>query len=212
MVFNKGRRVWTGFFRARYVSAFTELLPVFRVFHLGPTTAWQANFAGSSTRAREKIDVLIRRRDLPQGADLLLVFGEIDIRCHMPKAVMASKSVNDVVSNTIERFLSLPLRLRSLGFTPSVWLPTVMPDTPETADPAKHPLPVIGPQSLRDEIQTEYCKQLANTCAVHSILCTGIAESENALGADRFLDGHHLSQRLMPAAIAALMESGILSL
>ena len=165
IAFHKGRRVWTGFFRARYISAVTELLPVFRVFHVGPATAWQADERGSSTRAREKTDALLRSGDIPAGAHILLVFGEIDCRCHIPKAVLAGSSIEVAVSTTVERFMRLPRRLKASGYTPAVWLPTLMPIFGDAGNPDdSHALPVIGPQALRDEISLIYCAKLAETC------------------------------------------------
>lgn len=213
IVFHKGRRVWTRFLRARYVSAFTELLPVFRVFHIGPATAWQADELGSSTKAREKIDTLVRRRDLPPGARVLLVFGEIDIRCHLPKAILAGKRLEQAVDAAAMRFLRLPLRLRELGLQPAVWLPTVTPDFGDAENPENiQALPVVGSQSLRDEIRDAYCEILATYCIHSNFPCAGLVPPDSIAPEHRFIDRHHLSQRLMPAALATLIKSGILPL
>ena len=212
--FHKGRRVWTGFLRARYVSAFTELLPVFRVFHVGPATAWQVDEPGSSTRAHEKIRTLLRSGDLPQAARVLLVFGEIDCRCHIPKAVLGGTSIKQAVTATVDRFMRLPRRLKTLNRAPAVWLPSLAPQFGDATDnSANQPLPIIGSQSLRDEITATYCETLRAACAAEGIHATGIAPPPVGEGlAECFLDVNHLSQRVMPAALAALVQAGILPL
>ena len=209
IVFHKGRRVWTGFFRARYISTVTELLPVFRVFHVGPATAWQADERGSSTRAREKIDALLRSNDVPSGARILLVFGEIDCRCHIPKAVLDGSTIEAAVASTVERFMRLPQRLKTAGYTPAVWLPTFTP----IANPNDgHALPVIGPQELRDKIVQTYCAKLAEACTRANIHSSGLTTPPAMDRASCFLDGHHLSQCLMPAALTTLIKADILPL
>jgi len=208
--FHKGRRVWTGFFRIRYVSAFTELLPVFRVFHVGPATAWQVEEPGSSTRAQEKIRTLLRSGDLPPAARVLLVFGEIDCRCHIPKAVLAGASVASATAATVDRFMRLPRRLKAAGCEPSVWLPSLVPQFGDVITPSDvDPLPVVGPQALRDEITAVYCDTLRAACTAEGVRATGLTPPAADRLADCFLDGHHLSQRQMPAA---LVQAGILPL
>ncbi len=211
--FQKGRRIWTGFFRARYVSSTAELLPVFKVFHVGPATAWQADERGSSTRAREKIDALLRSRDITDAARILLVFGEIDCRCHIPKAVLAGRSIETSVNETVDRFMRLPLRLKAAGHTPSVWLPSLTPVVGDAGNPDdSHALPVIGPQTLRDEITRAYCSRLSEVCKQVGIRSTGVTAPVIEPISACFLDGHHLSQHMMPAALAALIAAGILPL
>lgn len=75
LISRRGRRVLTGFFRARYISVYPELLPVFRIFQLGAATAWQAAYKGSSNGTYEKLNALLRGKDIPKGASILLVFG-----------------------------------------------------------------------------------------------------------------------------------------
>jgi hypothetical protein len=214
IVFHPGRRVFTGFFRARYVSAFTELLPIFRVFHLGPATAWQAAEPGSSTSTLQKTRALLRCGDVPRGATVLLVFGEIDCRYHIPRAVLGGKAVADAVTTTVDRFLRLADHIRSAGRDPTLWLPTIAPILPPSEKPEETPLPALGPQSLRDEITIRYCEELARASSAAGLRCAGL--SAPPLGtpppADWFWDGNHLSQRVMPAALRALRESGILAL
>jgi hypothetical protein len=210
--FTKGRRVWTGFFRARYVSAFTELLPVFRVFHVGPATAWQVDEPASSTRAMEKISTLLRCGDVPRGSSVLLVFGEIDCRCHIPKAVLGGASVAAATNATIERFMRLPRRLQALGYTPSIWLPSLQPNQEGGTSDEKQPLPFVGPQSLRSEINTAYCDRLLTLCTAEGIRAAGLSPSYAGDPVKSFIDGHHLSQNMMPAALITLVQAGILPL
>lgn len=211
--FYKGHAIFSGFFRKRYASAFTELLPVFRVFHLGPATAWQANQRKSSTSAYEKILKLLKVGEIPPKAEILLVFGEIDIRCQIPKVVLNGSSVADATEQTALRFLKLVLELKARNYKPSVWLPTLIADRPSTESIIENnPIPVVGPQELRDEICAVYCERLQELCHENEIRCCGLPARANEPHHSLFIDGHHLSQNLMPNTLKVLIESEILPL
>jgi len=213
--FHPGRRVFTGFFRVRRVSVFTELLPVFRVFHLGACTAWSADAPRSASQTREKMDALLRR-DIPRGGSMLLVFGEIDCRFHIPRAVLGGKTISDATGETVARFLPLPRRLAAAGLDVTVWQPSGVTVGEPTPPEQAHPLPIVGPQKLRLDVTREYCAQLAEACRREGVRCAGIAGKYHAwsepAAAECFLDHCHLSQRLMPLALRTLMESGALPL
>lgn len=213
--FYSGRGVLTGFLRRRYISAFTELLPVFRVFHTGASTAWSAAAPRSASQTRQKLAALLRK-DIPAGGALLLVFGEIDCRSHIPKAVLAGKDIAMAVRETVARFMALPRWLARAGYAVTVWQPsgvTVAAATPPEID---HPQPAFGSQQLRLDITREYCAQLIAACERENIRCTGIVGKYHPwtepAAAECFLDNCHLSQRMMPLALRTLMESGALPL
>ena len=64
----------SAFWKPFWINRGLDLLPCFRVFHVGPATAWKAGDYGSSTRSREKIEKLLAK-DLRPGSKLLLSFG-----------------------------------------------------------------------------------------------------------------------------------------
>jgi hypothetical protein len=198
--FCPGRRVFTGLFRARYISAFTELLPVFRVFHTGASTAWSADAHRSASQTREKIEALLRQ-DIPRGGSLLLVFGEIDCRWHIPKAVLGGKKVADAAGETVARFMSLPRRLAQRGYEVTVWQPSGV---------------TVGGPTPPEEVTRAYCEELTTACQREKIRCTGIVGKyhpwNEPAAAECFLDSCHLSQRMMPLVLRTLMESGALPL
>lgn len=213
--FYPGRRLFTGFFRRRYISAFTELLPVFRVFHTGASTAWSADAYRSSSQTREKIEVLLRK-DLPPRAAVLLVYGEIDCRWHIPKAVLGGKTTAAAAGETVIKFMGLPRRLAQAGYDVTVWQPSGVTLGEPTPPDGDQTLPIIGSQQLRLEVTRAYSEQLAAACERETIRCTGIVGKYHPwtepAAAECFLDSCHLSQRMMPLALRTLIESGALPL
>ncbi|MGC3960870.1 MAG: hypothetical protein QM813_23935 [Verrucomicrobiota bacterium] len=213
--FYSGRGIFTGFFRRRFISAYTELLPVFRVFHTGASTAWSADVYGFASRTREKIEALLRK-DIPVRGSVLLVYGEIDCRWHIPRSVLAGKTIAAAVGETVTRFLPLPVRLARAGYDVTVWQPPGVTVAEPTPPEANHPLPTSGPQQLRLDITRAYCEQLAAACARENIRCTGIVGKYHGWNEtaplDCFLDQCHLSQRMMPLTLRTLVEAGALPL
>lgn len=207
----KHRRV--GFWRPRYVMRGLDLLPCFRVRHLGPATAWRAFEHGSSTRAREKLDALVRHEFQP-GERVLLSFGEIDCRCHIPKPVLAGTPVRDAVRPTVERLLKMAQHLQAHELNVAIWGPAMV--TNQTATIAGNPLAVVGSFELRAEVVRAFCDALKESCAAQNIPCVCLAGTFHPWTApaapEFFCDGFHLSQRLMPAALKALLDSGALPL
>jgi hypothetical protein len=214
LIFHKVYRVFTGFFRVTHINVCTELLPVFRVFHLGAATAWQAASKGSSERAYEKLNVLLRKKVIPKGATILLVFGEIDIRCHIPKAILSGKkSMEEAVNATVDRFLKLPIDLKKRGYLPAIWLPSLNAKRQPTEDIENTAsLPAIGPQSLRDEITRLYCNILKEKASACGLKTSGLSTDVSVPEEDRYLDSVHLSQNLMPKALEVLIADGILAI
>lgn len=207
----KHRRV--GFWRPRYITRGLDLLPCFQTRHLGPATAWRAFDYGSSTRALEKIDALVRR-ELKPGDRVLLSFGEIDCRCHIPEAVQAGKQVAVAVRETVDRFVRLIERLQARGLKTAVWGSAMV--TPKAETIRNSPLPVIGPYELRSEIARNFTEILAHACGSRGAGCVSLAGTYHNWNerpdSGFFCDGFHLSQKLMSRALSALRDAGILDL
>lgn len=200
-----------GLFRRHHVTRGIELLPCFRVFSIGPATAWQAFEPRTSTRCREKIELLIRRGDIDRARPLLLSFGEIDCRCHIPRVVLSGTPVAQAVESTVRRFLRLPCWLRAQGFRPAIWGPACIAVRPTNEG---HPLPVVGPYVLRRDITRAYAQTLAALAAEEGFPCVSLAgvhhDWETQAPESHTCDGFHLSQSLMPLALDRLRQIGVL--
>jgi len=202
-----------GLVRPRWINRGFDLLPCFRTFHVGPSTAWKAPEHDSSTRAREKIELLLRRH-LPAGARVMLSFGEIDCRIHMARAALAGKQIDKLVAATAEKYITLPRFIRDLGFPTSLWhVPQIIPrdeDDPEAK------LPSVGPIELRNEITYASIEAQREVARREGIPCVAIVGTfhppEERMPQDCFHDGVHLSQAVMPHSLRMLGEAGILDL
>jgi len=196
-----------GWLRTRWINRGLDLLPVFRVYHVGPATAWKAGDHGSSTRSREKIELLLRKEIKPP-ARILLSFGEIDCRIHMARAVLDGRPLDETVERTAEKFTRLPAWLQGLGYRPVVWgPPQIIPKDENLSSPT---FPFIGSLEHRRDVTYAYVARLKEHCARHGIPCVCLAGLYHP-PAERpplefFHDGVHLSQRLMPLALQELQR------
>ncbi|MCW1914314.1 SGNH/GDSL hydrolase family protein [Luteolibacter sp. GHJ8] len=203
----------SAFWKPHWINRGLDLLPCFRVFHVGPATAWKAGDPGSSTRSREKIEILLKK-DIKPGSRILMSFGEIDCRIHMAKAVKAGGKIEEVVEKTAAKFVKLPAEIAARGFKPAVWgPPQIIPKDEKLSSPT---FPFIGSYEMRRDITYAYVERLKFHCAEQGIPFLSVAglyhpreeKAERAL----FHDGTHLSQRLMPLALRELQKAGILQI
>lgn len=201
----------SGLLKPHWINRGLDLLPCFRVFHVGPATAWKAGDPGSSTRSREKLDLLLRK-DLAPGAKVLLSFGEIDCRIHMAKAVQAGKPIEQAVEATAAKYIQLPRHVAELGFKPLIWAPPqIIPKGETLSSPT---FPFVGPWELRRDITYAYTERLRHHAAAHAIPVVALAGLYHPPAEKPdiafFHDGVHLSQRLMPLALRELEKTGFL--
>jgi len=197
--------------KPHWINRGLDLLPLFRPFHVGPSTAFKAPDPGSSTRAREKIEILLRK-DIPPGSRVLLSFGEIDCRIHMARAALAGRAIEELVETTAAKFIELPKSLAARGLRPLVWAPPqIVPRDERLHSPT---FPFIGPYELRRDITYAYIDAVRRHGEAAGIPVVALAglyhpRSEKA-DLSFFHDNTHLSQRLMPLALRELARVGFL--
>ncbi|MCW1921008.1 hypothetical protein OKA05_00480 [Luteolibacter arcticus] len=203
----------SAFWKPHWINRGLNVLPCFRVFHVGPATAWKAGDLGSSTRSREKIEIVLKK-DVKPGSKVLLSFGEIDCRIHMAKAVIAGGRIDEVVEKTAAKFVKLPQAIAAKGFRPIVWgPPQIIPKDENLSSPT---FPFIGSWELRRDITYAYIARLREHCEKAGIPMVALAGKyhDPSVKADiaLFHDSTHLSQRLMPLALAELQKAEVLAL
>ena len=198
--------------KPHWINRGLDLLPCFRVFHVGPSTAWKASDLNSSTRAWEKIEILLKK-DIPLGSRVLLSFGEIDCRIHMVRAIQGGKSLEEVTEATATKFMRLPLHLLERGYRPIIWAPPqIIPKDENLTSPT---FPFLGPWELRRDITYAYVDHLRTfgSRAGIPVVCLAGQYHDPKKKAHKsfFHDGTHLSQRLMPLAISHLANAAAFS-
>ena len=99
-----------------YPAKSNSLFDFFEVVRIGPITAYNIGNANSTTRAKEKIDSLIKA-EVPAGSTLIFSAGEIDIRVHLLKqATLQNKTSYEISSEILEKYMLVLKGYANLGF------------------------------------------------------------------------------------------------
>ena len=185
-------------------------LPYFESYRLGPVIAYNLCQLKTKTRGREKVLEILRNR-VPKKSIVLLCFGEIDCRAHLLKeAERQNKPIIEIVQRCVNRYFSVVLEIRALGYFPSVW--NVLPTTSRTdLNPKSYEFPTYGSQKQRNHVTELFNRAIGTLCKAENIPFISIYDKlvdhdGNAIP-KYFSDGVHLCQHAMPLAFNAIKRS-----
>ena len=78
----------------------------FKYFHLGPSTAYKLGFKKSTTKGREKALNTIKKIYKNKRINIIFVFGELDTRIHINKAICEKKiSLEKAIIKTVNSYM-----------------------------------------------------------------------------------------------------------
>lgn len=190
-------------------AASRDCLPWFKTHHIGAALAYNLTREGTRTRGREKLFEVLSS-EVPDGATVLLSFGEIDCRMHLTKqAEKTDTPIADVVDLCLKEYFKVIAEIKSLGYRVIVYnavlsRPRVRGSRRATdAEYATH-----GTIAERTETLG-----LFNSGARERCTQTGVFFLENTphlvnrsgtIPAWYFFDSIHLSQRAMPVTLREL--------
>lgn len=171
----------------------------FIVRHIGPATAFNLMSPFSSTDSWAKVEHALSpvnaKRDIA-----LLVFGEIDCRIHAYRQYVrsaGSRTMEEIVTTTIERYGEAIRRLRKKGYSIVV----------QNVVGAAHQDNIYGYSEYADivtrgHIARLFNRQLAAWCAINGISCldvhSKVTDKDGVLVQSMTMDGTHLDQRALP--------------
>lgn len=187
-----------------------SLLPVFKLFHLGPGLAYNLNRDGSSNRTREKIRFLVENQMIPEKSTIMLCFGEIDCRVHLPLKVNGEPRLDAPLQEVIGAYYELVDWLQSRGYRVLCWSPVATQS--EACEPNKE-FPRNGTEQERNRITRQFGKVLRGAldgkAKVVSIF-EHLVDSNDQTLSHWFYDGCHLSNRALPLMGAELRDQDVL--
>jgi len=185
-------------------------LPLFKVLKIGSSLAYSLSVEGSRTRGREQLFEVLET-SVPQGAHVMLIFGEIDCRAHVLKqAARRSVPVSVVVEELAQNYFSVVEEVVALGYEVIVYnaIPSrIKAPTKSRQDPDYI---AIGSCLERNAAAKLFNQGLAARCRDNEIhfLSTfdALVDAEGLTNTWYYFDTIHLSQRAMPIALNALRE------
>jgi len=188
------------------LGSFGSLLPYFMIHHVGASLAYNLCESGTTTGGREIILDLLEK-EIPIGSRLMLCFGEIDCRYHIPKqASEQNKDVKVIIEECVERYFSFIKEIKAKGVEVLVW--GVIPSTLDSTknDPF---YPRWGTCEERNSVTRYFNERLKRLLARESIKFISIFDQLVGAGNTTMIkyylaDKVHLAQSMMPAAIKEL--------
>lgn len=129
---------------------------IFKVFHIGPATAYNLIKKKNSTGSNEKITQILKE-EIPKKSKVLLCFGEIDCRAHILKqAKLNNKDWRKIVNNCVKRYIQFIKNLKRKDYRIIIF--GIVPSSPDSI--IKNPnYPTYGNQITRNRV-TEYFNNL----------------------------------------------------
>jgi hypothetical protein len=178
--------------------------PFFQPIRLGPVLAYNLCEYGKKSLGRERLFLALSC--IPVSSKVLLCFGEIDCRAHIPRHAATQGRPTDVVAQEcVDRYFRVVMEVRKQGF--EVILSSVVPSAVDgvVSNPE---YPHYGSSTERNAAAREFNRYLRTLCAKNSIFFLDVTANllaENGMPLlEYFLDDVHLSHRSLAPAIEAL--------
>ena len=183
-------------------------LPFFKSYRIGPVLAYNLCEYGTSTKGREKLEELLNL--LEPGSYIMFCFGEIDCRAHIIlQSQKQNRSLETIIVEVVERYFSVILQTRTMGFEPLIW--NVIPSAPTEINNRI----IVPPQYLfygsceeRNSITRFFNQTLEGLTKSTNIHFLNIFDQlfleEGSVNPAYFTDEIHLSQKAMPLVLESL--------
>jgi len=189
------------------INTCSDRLNQYSTLHLGPALAYNLNKKNTKTKAREKIEYLIRKKYLPPHSTILCCFGEIDLRVHVLKLAEAKKQrLQEVIDSTLNSYIDFLLFLAKNQYQVYCWgvIATQNDDEPDNFE-----FPKYGNEIDRNKATKYFNDKLETMCEKYKIGFISIFDElvdEHCATKRKFYacDNCHLGQKAMELAIPKL--------
>lgn len=176
-----------------------DKIPFLKTFNLGPATAYNLCQLKSRSRAREKLFFILKTID--KGRKILFNFGEIDCRVHLlNQARVQNKDINEIVQGCVDRYFSVVLEVRDMGYEVLVFgvTPTVDFTITKEIKMKYAPYPIIGTGQERNEVTKIFNEKLKTKCEQNQVpfisIYDKLVDETGKTKGDYFWDEIHVNQ------------------
>lgn len=181
-----------------------SVLPLFEVYRLGPTIAYNLCKTGTRTKGREKLFEVLDT--LEKGSYVMPVFGEIDCRVHLIKNAEENNK-EEVVKECVERYVTVIDEIIAKGFNVIMW--EVIPSTLNGSIVEKDYV-AYGTCKQRNEITKIFNSVLRDEMRERNIVTLSVfdelTDKQGLTKVRWYADKIHLSQRVMPLVIRKIVN------
>jgi len=184
-------------------------LHFFKVYHLGPVLAYNLPEVGTTSGGREKLFALLDE-EIPAGAWVMTVFGEIDCRAHLLRqAEKQGRPINDITRECAERYFGVVQEIFARGFQVIVY--NAIPSLPEKstwAEGKEDEYPAYGSRADRNAAIRSFNERLRELCGAESVSFLEnfdlLIDAQGVPDKAYYMDKIHLSQKAMAPTLKRL--------
>ena len=181
--------------------------PMFRPYRIGPYLAYSVGTQGHEGYR----SLLVVLGKIPRGADVMLVFGEIDCRAHLLRQRdRQARPLEDVAADCVARYFRTVDEVQSMGYRVIVFggIPTGCEAAVRNDD---GPWAYHGSARERNQTARLFDQNVVARCSAKGIRSLSIfdelVDEEGDTKREYFMDAIHLSQAAMPLVMARLKEA-----
>lgn len=189
------------------VNSCADRLSQYSTLHLGPALAYNLTKTNTKTKAREKIEFLIRKKYLPSQSKILCCFGEIDLRVHILKlAEDRNQNIQELIDNTLDNYIDFLLFMSRNQYQVYCWgaIATQKNDAPDNVE-----FPKYGDEIDRNKATKYFNDKLELMCKKNGIgfisIFDELVDKSYSTKSEFYLsDNCHLGQKAMKLATPKL--------
>ncbi len=176
-------------------------------YRIGAPLAFNLCEKVSKENSNKKLFAILKSLNIQEDF-ILLCFGEIDCRAHIIKqAEITNKSIEEVIENCINRYVSVVLEIKKMGFRVGVW--NAIPSAIGINNPNSE-FPYYGKDLERNIVTKKFNERLAffsinnqfNYWQIFDLLV-----DENLKTREKYyFDKVHLNSKLLPITLSKIVK------
>jgi len=179
---------------------------LFRIFHIGPSTAYKLGFKQSTTKGRQKVIKILNKIYKNKPLNVIFVFGELDVRIHINKAVKEKKiSLDKAVKETVNSYISFLILVKKKHPLLNIYVYNVLPQGEEKN---VYDFPYYAAKAKRRIIAEKLNKELKEQSALNSFkfiyIYDNLIDENKNRKKEYIFDDVHFNRKIMPLVINAI--------
>ena len=178
----------------------------FKINHIGPATAYKLGFKKSSTKSRDKVIKILDKLYKGKPADVIFVFGELDVRIHINKASNEKKlDTSEVINETVSSYMNFLEFVKSKYPLINIYIFNVLPQGEEENI---YNYPFYANREKREKIALEMNKRLKKIAKIKKFnfisIYDHLVDGKGKRIKKFVFDDVHFNRRIMPFVVKVL--------
>jgi lysophospholipase L1-like esterase len=178
----------------------------FRIFHIGPSTAYKLGFKQSTTGGRQKVIKILNKIYKNKPLNVIFVFGELDVRIHINKAVKEKKiSLNDAVKKTVNSYMNFLILIKKKYPYINIYVYNILPQGEEKNI---YNFPYYAAKARRRIIAEKLNRELKEQSALNTFkfvyIYNNLIDENKNRKKEYIFDDVHFNRKTMPFVINAI--------